>query len=142
VSAGGDSSRDNLVTSCADCNQGKRADVIVTPVEWEDSELRRLEAQQRLSEYRAYRQLKEQLDEELAEITESIAAYWRKSVTSDWVPRDDDLRFLLDDHDPQEIEKALYVASRQSSGGPEDIWRYACAVLRNWRQAAFADRKE
>lgn len=142
VSVGGDSAFSNLVTCCSDCNQGKRDKVVVTPFEWEDSELQRLEAEQRLAELRALQRIKQELDRELVAVAQQLASHWHEVVARDWDPALDDIRYLLDDHDQAEIEKAFYLASRQSTGGSEDAWRYACAVLRNWKsQAAASARK-
>ena len=135
-SAGGESDLTNLVTSCPDCNQGKRREIIVSPFEWEDSELRRLEALQRLAELRAYQDVKAELEQELEAITGGLMLRWSATFGDAWQPAPQDIRYLLDDHDPAEVEKAFYLASRRSSGTPQDAWRYACAVLRNWRSQA------
>jgi hypothetical protein len=133
VAVGGDSELPNLVTCCSECNAGKRDHIVITPIDWEDSELRRLEAFQRLAELRAYQALKAELDRELGSITDSLMSCWYTIFGGAWQPTPEDIRYLLDDHDPDEIEKAFYLASRRSAGPPQEAWRYACAVLRNWR---------
>ena len=133
---GGDSDPANLVTCCQDCNQGKRDEIIVSPFEWEDSELRRFEALQRLAELRAYQETRAQVEEELSLLVVDLLAQWSRLVSAAWMPSREDIRYLLDDHDPHELEKAFYLASKRSAGAPEDAWRYACAVLRNWRSQA------
>lgn len=138
----GDSNMANLVTCCADCNQGKRDEIIVSPFEWEDSELRRLEALQRLAELRAHRQVVAELERELASAVAGLRDRWERLVSNSWAPSTDDIRYLLDDHDPDEVEKAFYLASRRSTGTPDDAWRYACAVLRNWRNQATPAAKD
>ncbi len=138
LARGGDTEPTNLVTCCSDCNQGKRDEIVVSPFEWEDSELRRLETLQRLAEMRAYRALKAELDGEIASAVEDLLTYWRNAIDPTWSPPAEDLKHLLDAHDPGEIEKAFYLASRQSKGVAQDRWRYACAVLRNWRSRGRA----
>ncbi|MBI4570634.1 MAG: HNH endonuclease [Chloroflexi bacterium] len=134
VAVGGDSGLANLVTCCSDCNAGKRDEIVVTPLEWEDSEVRRLESLQRLAELRAYQNLKAELDHELAGVVQALVSSWATALGDAWQPAPADVQYLLDDHDPDEIEKAFYLASRRSTGTAQDAWRYACAVLRNWRK--------
>lgn len=141
-SLGGDADLTNLVTCCPDCNQGKRDDIILSPFEWEDSDLRRYEALQRLAELRAFRDVKAELDRELTASVDDLLSYWGSRFGNGWRPEADDICYLLNDHDPDEMERAFHLASRRSSGRPEDAWRYACAILRNWRsQGTGKDRK-
>jgi len=140
VADGGTNDEDNLITACHDCNAGKGRsplDPSSTPL---DTDLRFLETQQRLAELRRYRQAKAALDSEIAPVVAGLEDYWCSRVSANWAPTEDDFRYLLDDHDPDQIEKAIWIASRRTQGRlPSDSWSYTLGILRNWRIGAEAD---
>jgi len=134
VADGGTNDEDNLTTACQECNAGKGRsplDPSLTPV---DADLQFLETQQRLAELRRYREAKAALESEMAPVIGGLNDYWRSRVSPNWAPTQDDFRYLLDDHDPGDIEKAIWIASRRTQGRQSsDSWSYTLAILRNWR---------
>jgi len=139
---GGTNDEDNLTTACHDCNAGKGRSPISPSSTPLDADLRFLEAQQRLAELQRYRQTKAALDLEVAPIVDGLKNFWRSRVSPGWEPPADDFRYLLDDHDPDHIEKAIWIASKRTRGRqPSDSWSYTLAILRNWRAESEAERR-
>jgi len=102
-----------------------------------DADLRLLETQQRLAELRRYRQARAALEAEMAPTIDGLKDYWCSRVSPNWAPTADDFRYLLDDHDADDVEKAIWIASRRTKGRqPSDSWSYTLAILRNWRMEA------
>ena len=134
ISQGGDDAPANLVTSCYDCNRGKGAKILTPTTEPHDLDLDYLEAEQRLAELRRYKELKIKLDEATNETIAGLQDFFQEQINTSWVPEPQSWRWLLYYHDPDQIEKAIVLASGQSQhAAPSEKWRYACAILRNWR---------
>ena len=135
VSQGGDDDLSNLTTSCYECNRGKAAKVLGAAIEPHDLDLDYLEAEQRLAELRQYRQVKKELDELLGETISDLQDFFLQQLSTRWVPEPRAFRWLLYYHEPDEIEKAITLADGQSKfNSSSQKWRYACAILRNWRR--------
>jgi hypothetical protein len=143
VADGGTNDEDNLTTACHDCNAGKGRSPLSPSLAPFDADLRFLETQQRLAELRRYREAKAALESEMAPITSGLRDYWRSRIGPSWAPTQDDFRYLLDDHDADDIEKAIWIASRRTQGRqPSDSWSYTLAILRNWRMEAEGKPRE
>lgn len=134
VSQGGDDDPSNLATSCYDCNRGKGTKVLEAAIEPHDLDLDYLEAEQRLAELQRYKKLKRKLERATQQTIFSLQCFFREQIGTDWAPGSRELRWPLYFHDPDEIEKAIVLASAQAmSDSPTQKWLYACGVLRNWR---------
>jgi hypothetical protein len=133
LSAGGGSEPSNLVTSCLDCNRSKGKKVLTNPPKVQDLDLDYFEAEQRLAELKRYKKVKERLDKAESLVMSDLQGFFLRQVGSIWAPSFEDLRFSLYYHDPDEIEKAIVLASVQCKGNGKDKWLYACGILRNWR---------
>lgn len=143
VADGGTNDEDNLTTACHDCNAGKGRTPLATPLTPIDADLRFLETQQRLAELRRYQESKAALESEMAPILDGLKDFWCSRVSPSWAPTQDDFRYLLDDHDPGDVEKAIWIASRRTKGRqPSDSWSYTLAILRNWRMEAEGKPRE
>ncbi len=135
VSQGGDDESPNLVTSCYDCNRGKGTKVLEAAIEPRDLDLDYLEAEQRLAELERYKKLKRKLDKATAETILTLQCFFQEQVKTSWAPEPRGFRWLLYHHDPEQIEHAIVLSSGQSqSSSPTEKWKYACAILRNWRR--------
>lgn len=134
VSQGGDDDPSNLITSCYDCNRGKGVKALEAAIEPHDLDLDYLEAEQRLAELQRYRQVKKELDEALEETISNLQDFFQQQLDTSWVPEARAFRWLLYYHEPGEVEKAIVLADGQSKfNSSSEKWRYACAILRNWR---------
>lgn len=142
VAQGGTNEEDNLITACHECNAGKGTASLAAGSVPLDADARFLETQQRLAELRRYREAKAGLDEEIRAITDDLRQYWTSRISENWVPAQDDFRYLLDDHDPPDIEKAIWIASKRVDGPPSDCWSYTLAILRNWRRDAESQKSQ
>ena len=135
VSQGGDDEPPNLVTSCYDCNRGKGAKILETAIEPHDLDLDYLEAEQRLAELQRYKKLKRKIDKATQETILTLQDFFQEQIKTSWAPESSSFRWLFYHHDPEQIEHAIVLASEQSqSGSPTEKWKYACAILRNWRK--------
>lgn len=135
VSQGGDDEPSNLVTSCYDCNRGKGAKILETAIKPRDLDLDYLEAEQRLAELERYKKLKRKLDKATAETIFTLQGFFQEQIKTSWAPESTSFRWLLYHHDPDQIEHAIVLSSEQAqSGSPTEKWKYACAILRNWRR--------
>lgn len=76
VSKGGDDELINLITSCFDCNRGKRAKVISDIAPRPDADLMFLKVQQEIAEADRYLKAKRKRDKMLKEIRESLSGTW------------------------------------------------------------------
>lgn len=133
VSEGGGDEPENLVTSCFNCNRGKGTKLLKTMPSIQDLDLDYFEAEQRLAELQRYKRIKTRLDKSEAGIISRLLDFFHEQVGLVWVPDFKDFRWLLYYHDPDEIERAIVLASGQCRGSAKDKWHYACGVLRNWR---------
>ncbi len=140
VSLGGIDDPANLVTSCYNCNRGKGTKTLKPGTEPHELDLDYLEAEQRLAELRRYREVRKGLEEALGGTISDLRVFTSYYFDTGSVPEDRAFRWLLYYHEPSEIEKAVILAAEQSKyTSASQKWRYACAILRNWRKNAIAD---
>lgn len=142
LSQGGDDDPSNLVTSCYDCNRGKGAKVLEAAIQPHDLDLDYLEAEQRLAELQRYKKVKKRLDKATQETISDLQDFFQEQLNTSWVPETRAWRWLLYYHEPSEIEKAITLADSQSKfNSSSQKWRYACAILRNWRRGEQCPEK-
>lgn len=107
VARGGETTIDNLITSCETCNQGKAdrslGDRPVRP----DADLMYLETQQEIAELKNYLAAAQQRDDLMNEISLRIEDVWAKHSGLDWVPSDSIIRGLLQKYDVEVVEEAI-----------------------------------
>lgn len=136
VSRGGDTTLDNLITSCEACNQGKAdrslADRTVRP----DADLMFLETQQEIAELRRYRDAAMERDELLVEVIERLEEIWVQYTELKWTPKERILRTLIDRYGPDIAEEAVRrMAWRIATGKVETYgtrWiGYLMSIARN-----------
>ncbi len=136
VSKGGTSEPLNLVTSCFDCNRGKRDKVLGEVVPRPDADLLYLETQQEIAEIRRYQASLEARDAALADLVLALQNTWFRASGADWCPADHVVRQLLGKYSHEIVGTALVeVAGKVGTGYLADKgidWlRYLYAVARN-----------
>lgn len=136
ICEGGDDDPSNLVTSCYDCNHGKGRKQLKPNAAPHDTDQDYLEAEQRLAELERYRQVQKQLNEALEGTVSDLQEFFAKQLATSRVPEGTSIRWQLYYHDPEEIEKAVLLTQNRlaPNADPLEKWRYACAILRNWRK--------
>lgn len=137
LSEGGSDDFSNLITSCFECNRGKGKKILANKVAREDLGLDYLEIQQRVAELERYKEAKKKFTKLTNEQVEELVNFFRNTIGTDWEPERSSVRWLLLHHDPDEIERAIVMASVQAklygTNWPSEKWKYAYAILRNWR---------
>ena len=135
-SEGEDEDISNLVTVCHKCNINNKGKKITKNIfKANNLDIEYLEAEQRLAEMKKYKEIKEKLEEETIETISDLQEFFCEQMRTSWIVEHQSIRWLLYFHDPSEIEKAIVFASVQAKDRmPSDQWRYACGILRNWRQ--------
>ncbi len=135
-SKGGSDDPLNLVTSCFDCNRGKRDKVLGAVVPRPDADLLYLETQQEIAEMRRYQISLEARDKALSSLITSLQDAWARASGLDWHPTDHIMRQLLAKYSPEIVGAAIVdVAGKVGTGYLPDKgsrWmRYLYAVARN-----------
>ncbi len=136
VARGGETSIDNLITSCEACNQGKAdrslGDRAVRP----DADLLYLETQQEIAELRRYQNAALERDDLFQQIFDRLDDIWTTYTGLDWMPPDRIYRTLIDRHGPGIAEESVRrMAWRVAAGKIEtrgNRWiGYLMSVARN-----------
>jgi hypothetical protein len=141
VSKGGDDDPINLITSCFDCNRGKRAKVISEIAPRPDANLALLRVQQEIAEVQQYLKAKKKRDCHFAKVCDALRETWSQFLTTETVPHDRALVTWLKIYGPEEIECAIKIAApfyMSNKYWSEDkmfkaLLPYIGAVLRNRR---------
>lgn len=107
---GGTDDELNLITSCFDCNRGKRDKIISEVAPRPDADLEYLKLQQEIAEIRRYQEAKLVRDEAFSSLTETLNATWTESLTSEVMPADRQWRAWLNKYTPAQIETAIHKA--------------------------------
>ena len=109
VSRGGDDDPINLITSCFDCNRGKRAKIISDVAPRPDADLALLKIQQELVEVKRFLAAKKMRDKAVKELCDSVRDTWADKLT-EVVPTDRILIPWIVRYGPEEIEKSIICA--------------------------------
>lgn len=137
---GGSDDEMNLITSCVDCNRGKRAKLLSEVIPRPDADLKTLEVQQEVAELRRYQTALAERVQAQFEVVEELQALWQLVSDLDWVPKDRILLQMLNVYSAETVEAAIrdvapkimsgYIAGRYSGAGQAWV-RYMWAVMRN-----------
>ena len=143
-SRGGSDEEINLITSCADCNRGKRDKPLGEKAIRPDADLAFLQIQQEVAEARRYLDAKQKLDEVRAALIASLQATWQEHVHSARIVPDEKIitRWLFN-FSPEEIEEAIrrgsiHFAGKQFHGGFEGMVSYVAGILWHTRRSGEA----
>lgn len=140
VSKGGGDDTLNLITSCFDCNRGKRAKVISDIAPRPDADLAYMKIQQESAEIGRFIKAKKKRDKAMREVCDSLRETWGKYLTPDIFPSDKILVPWIERYGPDEVEKAIVISSPSYTnnrfGSNDDrafdkLLPYMGAVLRN-----------
>lgn len=131
---GGDTTIDNLNTSCEPCNQGKAGRPLGLVQPRPDADLLYLETQQEIAELRRYHAALSERETVAAALIEALQDLWCEEGGLDWHPAPHVLRPMLNRYGPEILEAAVRdVAPKVGSGYTKrNQWdRYMWAVMRN-----------
>jgi hypothetical protein len=140
VSKGGTDHDLNLITSCFDCNRGKRDRVLSEKIVKPDADLEFLKVQQEIAEARRFLEAEQQREECTLQIVEAIQRVWlANELTDDDVPADSVIRSWLARFSPESVVKGIRLAtpkilSGRIYGGFNGILRYVSGVIYNIEQ--------
>lgn len=137
VSKGGQDDSMNLITSCFDCNRGKRAKVISSVAPRPDADIAFLKLAQEAAEIRRFLKAKKKLDKLSDHACEALSNVWGKWISSD-LPGDATLLQWTKRYGAQEVEAAIIAAGRANQRGkfgwnasPFKVCPYVGAILRD-----------
>jgi hypothetical protein len=142
VTSGGTDEDANLVTSCFDCNRGKRANpLILSAFLRPDAELLWLEAQQEAAEVKRYLETVAEREALIGQAVERLRELWCELSGLDWGPSEACLRPMIHRYGPSMVEGAVMVVAPKLGGGyiasQGTGWlRYLWATLRNMKAEA------
>lgn len=142
-SKGGDDDHVNLVTSCYDCNRGKRDKVLSEIPNSPDADLMFLRAQQEIVEAKRYLKAKQKRDAVMAKLYPAMAVLWDENLTTEHVPAESQFRVWLERYGLDEIEYAIYASTAKFQDGQfgQKENYYACLNLIKYISAILRDRK-
>lgn len=142
VSKGGSDEILNLITSCYDCNRGKRAKIISEIAPRPDADMALLKVQQEMVEVKRYLDAKKKRDKAFSKVADAIRECWSENLTEGVGPANKVLIPWLEKYGPDEIEKSIkaaipsYLRGQFGSGSGEfhKTLQYVGAILRNRRE--------
>lgn len=115
-SKGGTDDSLNLLTSCLDCNRGKRAKLISEVAPRPDADLAMLKIQQEGAEIERYLKAKKKRDKLVGAACEALRNVWWDHLTKAG-PQDRTLLPWITRFGADEVEKAILIAAPSFAGG-------------------------
>lgn len=109
-SRGGDDDPINLLTSCFDCNRGKRAKVLAEIPRRPDADLALLKAQQEIGEAKRYLAVKRKRDKAHATLCEAMGDVWKRYLTDEFTPNHRVFTPWINRYGAEEVERSIIVA--------------------------------
>lgn len=133
VSRGGTNDEMNLVTACFDCNRGKGNRELGNIIPRPDADMKYLETQQEIQELRRYKIAKDERDQLLFDISESLRETWASTFDTSYAPKNSEFIKLLNKLPPTKIEKAIYITADRDNLSHDfyERWKYMCGVAWN-----------
>ena len=136
VKEGGDNEMTNLLTSCKQCNQGKKARLSRSPDESVEYSTVISDKKEVIKQLKEITRLNSEIVQYLDFHVDELDSYWRslhgynrtlteKGRTS--------IRNFLRYFDRSKIEEAMEIAVLQTNGHTDEF-RYMCGVLQNWKK--------
>lgn len=117
VSKGGGDEIVNLITSCYDCNRGKRAKVISEIAPRPDADLAFLKTQQEIVEVQRFLEAKKKQDELNAILCDSLREVWDQCLGTNQVPNDIVLIPWIKRYGAEEVSESISAASTAVNRG-------------------------
>ncbi len=143
VANGGTNEDMNLITSCFDCNRGKRDKVLGEVHPRPDADLHWLQVAQERVEIDRYLEAKRERDAAFELLTQALCEVWMTHLTDEYHPRDRQWSIWLATYSPEEVEEAIKITAspyqRGNFSGSQpaavgQMIRYVSGVPRNTRQ--------
>lgn len=140
ASKGGTDNTLNLITSCYDCNRGKRAKVITEIAPRPDADLATLKIQQEAGEIDRFLKAKAKRDKQMLLAVRALQSEWCSHLTPDYSPTARILIPWIDRYGAEETARAIRLAapaySNNRFGRDDDrafdkLLPYVGAILRN-----------
>lgn len=136
-SKGGSNDDINLITSCFDCNRGKKDTLLGDRIIRPDADLAFLQVQQELAESKRYLDASRLSEEAQKKVIERLQEVWHNCLGGDKVPGDLIIRGWLQKFSPEMIEDGIYktvpvvAAEKISPWALRRLISYTFAVMRN-----------
>ena len=137
VIKGGGNEMDNLLTSCSQCNQGKKARLSRPPNEELEYENIIVDKKEVLKQLKAIKLLDEKIQYEKDMAWSNVCDYW--GILHDGEPELNirayiSLRTFLKHFSTGEIKEAMDLAYSQCKGNHISEFKYMCGILQNWKK--------
>lgn len=134
---GGTDDRINLVTSCWDCNHGKAGVPLDRVIDGEDPHERAVLLLERERQLREYNEVLSAIRQRKEAEAQDLVNFWCRETGRQAIGKPDWWWLLkeLDRTASERIRAALLLALER---GVDRDFRYAKAILRNWRETAAA----
>jgi hypothetical protein len=110
-SKGGTDDTMNLISSCFDCNRGKRAKIITDVAPRPDADVAFMKVQQESAEIGRFLKAKKKRDKAMLEACDALRETWAKYLTAEIGPTDAVLVPWIDRYGPEEVEKSIILTS-------------------------------
>lgn len=136
VAEGGGNELTNLLTSCKECNHGKKARISRSPDEEHEYESIITDKKEILAQLKRIASLNEKIDVEVENLVQQVAYHWEyihdeeKTLT---VRGRITIRTFLKFFQPHEIIEAMNIALVQAHSST-DRFKYMCGILQNWKK--------
>lgn len=143
VAGGGSNDDVNLITSCFDCNRGKRAKRLGDIRPRPDADIEYLKIEQERMEVQRYLDAKKSRDKAFQRLVASLSATWAECLNAT-NPQDKQWRQWLLIYTPEEVEQAIHrVAGRyaagRTQGGYVGLLSYISGILKRRREEEEAE---
>lgn len=135
-SKGGDDDPINLVTSCWDCNRGKRDKILADVPRRPDADIRFLEAQQEIAEADRYILAKNERDAAFNRLCALFEDIWAEKLDEPSIPSRNTLGMWLRRYGPEELETAIEIVSPKFTAlgfhrrTNQQVHKYISGILR------------
>lgn len=131
VSKGGDNNELNLITSCFDCNRGKRDTLLTIKQSPANIEI----IAEKEAQYLAYKQLLTSINKRAKKEITNISNIYEHHYDGDYVMtesfKNTSLKSFLSKLGYDEVEDAIYKALAKDLYKPNDTIKYFCGICHN-----------
>lgn len=135
VKEGGDNEMSNLITSCKECNRGKKARVVRSPDEEKQLEEIIADKKEVVAQLKRMRKINDQIQQEVMEMVDNLVLYWEylhNDETTLNIRGKTSLKTFLKHFSSSQIMEAMDLAVTQTRGNTDEF-RYMCGILKNWK---------
>jgi hypothetical protein len=136
VAKGGGNEMDNLLTSCSQCNQGKKARLSRSPDEGKNMETIIVSKKEVLAQLKKMRSLDEQIQIERDKMMDDVTEYWYVLHNENWPTFRQMISFrtFFKYFSATQIKEAIDLSYSQCGGTNTNEFKYMCGILQNWKK--------